>query len=677
MLSFHRLAAALLLVSSVITPALQATPVEAAPGTRQIPSSGTVHLVSTPAAADLSGVQAPEFAPDVDSAHDDNQGSAVGLRRGAGPAGGGTVAPGPNVASSHVVQAAAKVTTSFTGLNLRQQRLANGGNQFTVEPPDQGLCIGHGFVIESVNDVIQVFDTAGTPLSGVVDLNSFYGYPAQFNRTTGLQGPFVTDPTCWFDPDTQRFYHVVLTLEVFPDTGDFTGVNHLDLAVSVSNDPFDGFNRYRIDVTDDGTDALGTGTLTPNHGCPPGGPPRPGHHAPTHPNACIGDFPHIGADNNGIYLTTNEYCLFCAGIGFHAAQVYAFNKDALAAGAASVPVTQIDTHGMQDGKPGFTLWPATSPTVGDFDLFAGGTEWFTSSNAAEEVSGVPNSAGHNHSDQIVVWGLSNTKSLRSATPDIRLHNATVTVDNYTVPPPSNQKVGPAPLKDCLNDTTLPTPFGMGCWSAILVNEPKHNEVEGPLDSSDSRVLSTTFTRGFLWGTLDTGVDVGGATKAGVLFYIISPRIGNEGAVSTFLVRQGHIAVANNNVIYGTVAATHTGRAVVGFTLAGADHFPSAAYVSLNSPASAADVKVIAEGLGPQDGFTEYNSLSNTGVARPRWGDYGASVATGDNTIWLANEWIAQTCTLAQYMSAPFGSCGGTRVTLGNWATRVTELDVSP
>ena len=71
-------------------------------------------------------------------------------------------------------------------------------------------------------------------------------------------------------------------------------------------------------------------------------------------------------------------------------------------------------------------------------------------------------------------------------------------------------------------------------------------------------------------------------------------------------------------------------------------------------------------------------FANDGVhPRPRWGDYGASVATDDNTIWLASEYIAQTCTLAQYMTAPFGSCGGTRATLGNWATRVSAIDVHP
>jgi hypothetical protein len=651
---------------------LQATPAAADSGTRLIANGGSALLVSRPFGPE-GGVQAPELAPTtVDSARDGDQGSQVQLRRGAGPS--TTTAnndASPTVASASE-SAAANVRTSFVGLNLRQQRLANGGNQFTVEPPDQGLCVGNGFVVETVNDVLRVFNTAGAPLTGVMDLNTFYGYPAQFNRTTGAEGPFVTDPSCWFDAQTQRFYHIVLTLEVFPDTGDFTGVNHLDLAVSKTSDPTDGWNIYRTDVTDDGTDG------TPNHGCPPGPPPGKGHHPPTHPNACIGDFPHIGADANGVYVTTNEYCLFCPGIGFHGAQIYAYDKHALATGAASVAVTQIDTAGMQSGKPGFTLWPATTPDPADFEMASNGTEYFTSSNAAEEVTGVRNSTGKNSSDQIVTWALSNTASLNSSTPTLSLRNDVVRVDTYSPPPPSNQKAGNFPLGQCLNDKTTPTIFGtVGCWTVILLAPDPVTEVEGQLDSSDSRVLSTTFSNGRLYGTLDTGLKVGGKAQAGVLYYVINPHVGDRG-LQTALIRQGHIAQANNNVLYGSIASTHTGRTAIGFTLVGADHYPSAGYVALNGGRNAGNINIIAEGLGPQDGFTEYRVFSPTNdlVARPRWGDYGASVASGNDTIWVANEYIAQTCTLAEYMSSPFGSCGGTRVTLGNWATRVTSLDVS-
>jgi hypothetical protein len=666
--------AALLLASSVLTPALAVSPVLAEPGTRQVTSAGSAQLVSRPDGPE-GGVSDPEFAQGPDDAREGGEGSEVQFRQGAGPST-GLAAAGPQVASAQLVaKAAARVNKSFDGLNFREQRLANGGNQFSVEPPDQGLCVGNGVVIETINDVIRVFDTSGNPLSGVTDLNSFYGYPAQIVRATPghpqVQGPFVTDPSCWFDAPTQRWFHVVLTLEVFPDTGDFTGVNHLDLAVSRTGNPFDGFNIYRLDVTDDGTNT------TPNHACPPRGRPvAAGHHEPTHPNACIGDFPHLGADKHGFFLTSNEYCLFCPGIGFHAAQVYAFDKRALARGDSTVFVFQIDTLGQQAGKPGFTLWPATSPGDADFEPSHAGTEYFTSSNAAEEVSGVPNSQGTNKSNQIVVWALTNTVSLKTSTPAIRLLNTTVQVDQYAVPGLSTQKAGNFPLGQCINDTTTPTIFGIGCWTAIFTpaGEPAHNEVEGTLDSSDSRVLSTTFVRGHLWGTLDTSVNVGGKTQAGVLWYIIIPHLSS--GVTATLVRQGHIALANNNAIYGTVAATPTGRALVGFTLVGADHYPSSAYVSLNGPAGPADINVIAEGQGPQDGFTEYKATTQD-PPRPRWGDYGASVATGDNTIWVAAEYIAQTCTLAQYMTTPFGSCGGTRATLGNWATRITSIDVSP
>ena len=122
--------------------------------------------------------------------------------------------------------------SGFEGLNHYQQRYSRGGNQFSVEPPDQGMCVGNGYVVEAVNDVLNVFDaatgasalpdnTATNIVSGfprnvnhAIDLNSFYGYGPAINRTTGIRAEFVTDPTCLFDAATQRFFLVVLTLEI-------------------------------------------------------------------------------------------------------------------------------------------------------------------------------------------------------------------------------------------------------------------------------------------------------------------------------------------------------------------------------------------------------------------------------------------------------------------------------
>ena len=67
-----------------------------------------------------------------------------------------------------------------------------------------------------------------------------------------------------------------------------------------------------------------------------------------------------------------------------------------------------------------------------------------------------------------------------------------------------------------------------------------------------------------------------------------------------------------------------------------------------------------------------------GSPRPRWGDYGAAVADG-KSIWVASEYIGQTCTFSQYLlasptnKAAFGTCGDTRAALGNWDTRISQL----
>jgi hypothetical protein len=44
-----------------------------------------------------------------------------------------------------------------------------------------------------------------------------------------------------------------------------------------------------------------------------------------------------------------------------------------------------------------------------------------------------------------------------------------------------------------------------------------------------------------------------------------------------------------------------------------------------------------------------------------------------SSIWIASEYIGQTCTLAEYLTPPVGSCGGTRTALANWYTRISRL----
>jgi hypothetical protein len=109
---------------------------------------------------------------------------------------------------------------------------------------------------------------------------------------------------------------------------------------------------------------------------------------------------------------------------------------------------------------------------------------------------------------------------------------------------------------------------------------------------------------------------------------------------------------------------------------GEDYYPSAGYVTIDADGSVGPIHIAAEGPGPDDGFTSYKAFVGN-PPRTRWGDYGAAVTDGE-TIWIASEYIGQTCSYSEYYPDPpnlagFGTCGGTRTSLGNWYTRISKL----
>ncbi|TMB91157.1 MAG: hypothetical protein E6J45_07095 [Chloroflexi bacterium] len=187
------------------------------------------------------------------------------------------------------------------------------------------------------------------------------------------------------------------------------------------------------------------------------------------------------------------------------------------------------------------------------------------------------------------------------------------------------------------------------------------------------MLQTTFANGKLWGALDTALTIDSVNQAAVEYFIVTPTTAS-GSVSASVTRAGYLGLSGTNVTYPAVGVTTSGRGVVAFTVVGPGNFPSAGYTSLDAKTGAGAVHIVAAGAGPADGFSGYRVFANPPnfIARPRWGDYGASAVVGDS-IFIASEYISQTCTLAQYETSPFGSCGGTRSSLANWATRITQL----
>lgn len=553
------------------------------------------------------------------------------------------------------------VKSTFNGLNFHDQRFANNGNQFSIEPPDQGLCAGNGYVLESVNDVLRVFDTNGHPLSGVVDLNTFYGYPAAIDRTANpvTRGPEVTDPTCYFDRDTQRFFQVVLTLDrVSPTNPALAGPNHLDIAVSNTSSPLGSWTIYHLPVQDDGTDG------TPNHHCTNG--------------PCLGDFPHIGADRYGFYLTTNEFALF--GPGFFGAQVYAISKQALAHGASVIDVFQFNTGDpafhSATGNPGFAIMPAY-PSQFNRDVRLSeeereGTEYLLSSTAVFTNSGVDT--------QVQLWAFTDTNKLNSGQAPFFL-NAAVPTEAYGVPGLARQpgsgtfgvglKPGGGnidwPQGQCLNDPT--------CAPNLIGGTDPFTEHISFLAGDDSRMKQVYFADGKVWGAVGTGISFGGNAPPsdGVAYFIINPRA-TDATLSGRVFNQGYVATPNADLTYPTFGVTSEGKAVLTFTLTGPNNFPSLGYVHINQNRGAGDIHIAKRGIGAQDGFTGYFATGGLNPLRPRWGDYGASTVVGDQ-VFSAQEYIGQSCTLAEYREAevPFGTCDGTRGSLGNWGTRIVRF----
>ncbi len=628
---------------------------------RQIQSSGTTQIQNTTVGA--PGIQFPE----IDSAlsGDDGDGDLGFDLQGTGGGADGktkinrsiaiTSGTGRETKGHDWAEANPQLLSSFEGLNFFQQRFANNGNQFSVAPPDQALCVGNGFVLESVNDVLAVFNTSSPVPLRVTDLNTFYHYPAAINRAASplTFGPSITDPTCHFDPVTQRWFHVVLTLDrVNINTQSLSGKNHLDIAVSTTANPLDPWTIFSIPAQNDGTDG------TPDHNCQ--ARVRINNIIKLVHGPCLGDYPHIGMDQNGLYITTNEFDLF--GPSFHGAQIYAVSKQGLISGGPT-NVVLFDTAGLAAsqpyGLPGFTVWPALS-TGSDGD--GGRGEFALSSLAVFSNTGAFN--------QLVLWSLGNTASLNDATPNVTLNTGLVDTQQYAVPPRSVQKPGDFPLGQCLADGLFPvTPKLNGCWRFFIASGGPFPETLAKLPSNDSRMQQVFLADGKLFGALDSAVSINGNNLAGAAFFVIKPQTA-QGTITGQVVNQGIVGVPNNNVTYPAIAVTDDGHGVMAFTVVGPDNFPSAGFTSLSANKGAGPVHVAAAGAGPSDDFVDYPQIVNP--PRPRWGDYGAAAVDG-NTLWIASEYIGQTCNLSTYIASNF-TCGNTRGSFGNWSTRISKLN---
>ena len=301
------------------------------------------------------------------------------------------------------------ILSNFDGVSSLDSAVTNFGAEF--EPPDQGLCVGNGFVVEPVNSAFTIYRRNGSVVTGPFNVNVL------FNE--GLR-QFTSDPRCYFDQPTHTWFAIILFI-----SADATKAR-TDIAVNSSGDPTTPWTVYHLDATDDGTRG------TPVHvGCP-----------------CFGDQPLLGIDRENIYISTNEFSIL--GPEFNGAQIYAVSKHDLINRAAKVHFVHFENLTIARNIA-FSVQPAiTQPGDGSQDA-----EYFL---ASLDFTGT-------FDNRVGVWALTHQEKVSEGGIPTLTHMV-ITSEGYGVPPPAVQE-GSTSLLDTGDDRMQQVQFiGGELWGEL-------------------------------------------------------------------------------------------------------------------------------------------------------------------------------------------------------------------
>jgi hypothetical protein len=559
--------------------------------TGQLTLSGTVNLMQTSQAAQVMGASKFQSMGAATSSQTKPAPLRPPQNWHPGPLGSPTPTGSGSVPMTSMTISASN-TFGLLGLTHFDQRNANGGNQFSVEPPNASIAVGNSMVLEGVNNAVQVYTTSGTPLlPAVLSSNQVFGVLPAINRTTGFNGVFPTDMRVFYDQTLNRFF-IIQRAQDNDANGNNLDSSHLYIAVSQTGDATGTYNIY-VMVT----------TNSSHAGCP-----------------CYPDYPQIGADQYGFYISTNEFNTTFN--NFVDAQIFAIAKASLAANSTAPTIVQYllsDFTGYE-----FAIQPVTTPIGASYFLANGGLEYFVSTNGSSSQD-----------SNLAVWALANTATLATASPNLTLTRINTPVLSYTFPGVATQMPGPLPY-----GSTLSPP-------GLVAN----------LDGGDTRVQSAVYTGGRIYVTFTTEAqDELGNNVVGGAYVILSPTVRNN-ILTAPVLRQGYLLVQKNHLMRPAIAVTAQGRGAIAMTLVGPNYFPSAAFVPINTYSTGTTVQIVSPGAGPEDGFSGYpnQGFPETGIAR--WGDYNAATVASDGSIWMTTEFIP---------NAP-------RTTLANWGTFISQF----
>ena len=286
----------------------------------------------------------------------------------------------PNV-SGTTPAVASSLLANFNGTSSNDSRKTNFNQEF--EPPDQGLCVGNGYVLEPVNSAYRIFKTNGKTLEGPTNVNDLFDQGST---------QFTSDPRCYYDPTTNTWFATILFLSGGEAVDGKS--SQLDIAVNSSGNPENLWTQYEVDTTNAG-----------GNGCP-----------------CFGDQPTLGIDQDNLYVTTNEFSIL--GPQFNGAQIYAISKKDLVAGAPAHFAHF--SHLNIGGTAAASVQPAISTGNPNAEFFLSTQD----SNAGDKDGALVSEIG--------VWAMTNRTALQHGVSPV-LSSIMITSEAYGQPPAASQK----------------------------------------------------------------------------------------------------------------------------------------------------------------------------------------------------------------------------------------------
>ena len=468
--------------------------------------------------------------------------------------------------------------TGVKGLNAVDSASLPTNPLGDIEPADQGLCAGNGFVVETNNiGEILVFNTALKRLSAPIPFDTLMGL-------TGLGYSSGGDPSCVYDPSNggHFFFTEIVSSTSEANGGTFAGcfggvanTCNEGIAVTDGNNPFGPYHVYFSNADYN--------------------PAEPGY------PSLLNDFAKISVTRDAFLMFYDEFPLLPStlpGFGggfFNGAQEFAFNKSALEQGLPTVlangqpnPAVTVARVNMgliktPDGtcardnvlhEGGIACWVAVIPAqpVGSqFDNAHGGTGFMVGSLDFYGFAAVSPTSGDN---RIAAWawtGLSalNSKGCASCNANVRFTGQLFSGVNRYYDPELTSNGFQASVGAQRNG---PIPLGDECGAAGLSTSASCPE--GGIQTNGDFMTQVSQAQGQLWAATATQIAqtytrASAEIHQGAVYWVLGTNSFDKTGKFT-LTSQGYVAAKHEDLSMRAMAATPTsgGKAIMLFTLSG-------------------------------------------------------------------------------------------------------------